>query len=154
MAKQKLLLDTNIVVDYIARREPFYEQARLLMLLGRIGEASLWISSSQVTDLVYVLASGGRRNQVHEVLEQLSTLRMFVNVYAVADADIDKMLATTWPDPEDALLVDLALKMRADAIIARDADFVDTDAIHVFDCEGFFNWLEETHGISYADVPF
>ena len=154
MAVQKLLLDTNIVVDFLHHRDPHYEQARLLMLAGRVGEFSLWIASSQVTDMIYILTNGGNKKKVPEVLEKLRSLRTFINVYAVTDADIDKMLATTWSDPEDALLIDLALKMRADAIITRDEDFPDTDAIRVHDCPDFFKWLKDEKGISYAEIDF
>ena len=154
MAVQKLLLDTNIVVDFLHHRDPHYEQARLLMLAGRVGEFSLWIASSQVTDMIYILTNGGNKKKGAEVLEKLRSLRTFINVYAVTDADIDKMLATTWSDPEDALLIDLALKMRADAIITRDEDFPDTDAIRVHDCPDFFKWLKDEKGISYAEIDF
>ena len=154
MAMQKLLVDTNIVVDFINHRDPFYEDAYMLMLTGRVGEFSLWIASSQVTDMIYILTDGGDKSKVPEVLEKLRALRTFINVYAVTDADIDKMLASTWPDPENALLVDIALKMRADAIITRDGDFPDTDMIRVHGCAGFFEWLKEEKGISYAEVPY
>lgn len=152
MALQKLLVDTNVVLDFIGKRGPHYEETQLLMLAGKVGEFSLWIASSQVTDLIYVLTNGGNKKKVPEVLEKLRALRTFVNVYAVTDADTDKMLATTWSDPEDALLVDLALKMRADAIITRDEDFPQTDMIRVQDCPSFFKWLEDEKGISYAEI--
>ena len=154
MALQKLLLDTNIIVDFLHRRDPHFEETRLLMLAGRVGEFSLWISSSQVTDIIYILTNGGNKSKVPEVLEKLRGLRLFVNVYAVTDADIDKMLATSWSDPEDALLIDLALKMKADAIITRDEEFPETDMIRVHDCPGFFVWLEEEKGVSYTEINF
>lgn len=154
MALQKLLLDTNIVLDFIGQREAFYRDAKLLMLCGRVGEFSLWISSSQVTDLIFILTGGGKKSKVPEVLEKLRTLRMFVNVLAVTDTDIDKMLATSWSDPEDGLLIDLALRMRADAIITRDEDFPKTDLIRVQDCTEFFAWLKEEKGLSYDEVRF
>ena len=152
MAVQKILLDTNIVLDYIGERGPHYKETRLLMLAGRVGEFSLWIASSQVTDMIYILTNGGDKQKVAEVLEKLRLLRTFVNVYAVTDADIDKMLATTWSDPEDALLVELALRMRADAIITRDEDFPPTDAIRVHNCPDFFDWLNREKGISYDEI--
>ena len=153
MALQKLLLDTNVVIDFLHHREPFFEPTRLLMLCGRVGEFSLWIASSQVTDIVYIMTDGGKEGKLPEALEKLRALRTFVNVLAVAEADIDRMLATSWADPEDGLLVDLALKMRADAIITRDADFPETDLIRVHDCASFFEWLEQEMNLSYADVP-
>ena len=84
MARMKLLLDTNVVIDYLHEREPYYEKARLLMTAGRVGEFSLWITSSQVTDLIYILSEGGKRSLLSHVLEQLRGMRTFVNVHAVS----------------------------------------------------------------------
>ena len=154
MAIQKLLVDTNIVIDFLHHRDPHYEKARLLMLCGRVGEFSLWISSSQVTDIIYIMTNGGNKSKVPEALEKLRLLRTFVSVYAVTDADIDEMLASTWPGPEDALLIDLALKMRADAVITRDEEFPKTDAIRVHDCPAFFEWLKEERGLNYEEIEF
>ena len=78
MAQAKLLLDTNVVVDYLNECEPFYEKARLLMIGGRVGEFELWISSSQVTDLVYILSNGGRTSEMDAVMGQLRGLRTLV----------------------------------------------------------------------------
>jgi len=64
------------------------------------------------------------------------------------------MLADSWSDPEDGLLIDLALKMRADAIITRDEDFPETNLIRVHDCAEFFEWLAREKNLSYADIPF
>ena len=61
MARMKLLLDTNVVIDFLHEREPYYDKVRLLMTAGRVGEFSLWITSSQVTDLIYILSEGGKR---------------------------------------------------------------------------------------------
>ena len=148
----KLLLDTNVVIDFLNQRKPFYESARLLMIAGKVGEFELWISSSQVTDLVYILSNGGKKSMMDEVLAQLRGLRMFINVCAATDREVDSMLATTWSDPEDALLFEMALKIHADAIITRDKELFETDAIKVMNCEEFFSWLKEEQGISYAEI--
>lgn len=153
MALQKLLLDTNIVIDFIGRREPFYEKAKLLMLCGRVGEFSLWISSSQVTDIIFIMTDGGKKSKVAETLEHLRALRTFVNVLSVTDTDIDKMLAASWSDPEDGLLIELALKMHADAIITRDDDFPKTDLVRVQDCADFFAWLKAEKNLTYDEIP-
>ena len=154
MALQKLLVDTNVVIDFLLHRDPFYEKARLLMLCGRVGEFNLWIASSQVTDIIYIMTDGGKKSKVPETLEKLRALRTFVNVFAVTDANIDKMLAASWSDPEDGLLINLALKMRADAIITRDADFPETNLIRVHDCASFFEWLKDEKGLSYDEIPY
>ena len=150
--QKKLLLDTNVVLDYIGRREVGYEKARLLMLGGRVGEFSLWITTSQVTDIIFILTEGGKKSKIPEVLKQLRTLRRYVNVYTVAVKDIDAMLMTTSDDPEDALLIEAALQLDVDAVITRDEDFPGRNLVNTFDCPGFFKWMEDKYGISYAEV--
>ena len=152
MAQAKLLLDTNIVVDYLDGRDFDFAATRLLMTAGKVGEFSLWISSSQVTDLVYILSEGGSKELIGSVLERLRRLRSFVNVYAASASDVDAMLATSWADPEDELLFEIAMKLHADAIITRnEADF-ETELIKVCNSSEFFDWFEATRGLSYAEV--
>ena len=119
MARAKLLVDTNVLIDYLSMREPFYDEARLLMIVGRVGEFELWMTSSQVTDLIYILSDGGKQSLMPSVLERLRGLRTFVEVFAVGGAEVDRMLASAWKDPEDALMFESALSLKADAIIVR-----------------------------------
>lgn len=152
MSRLKLLLDTNVVIDYLNEREPYYEKARLLMLCGRVGEFSLWISSSQVTDLVYILSNGGCKAEIPRVLERLRGLRTFVDVYPVGDREVDRMLATSWRDPEDALLFEVALRMKADCLVTRNQGDFEGTLVKVLDCEGLFSWIEKEYGLVYGEV--
>lgn len=152
MGKVKALLDTNIVIDYLNEREPFCNLARLLMIAGRVGEFDLWISSSQVTDLVYILSNGGKPSLIPETCERLQGLRTFVSVFAVSEREIDKMLASSWKDPEDRLLFEVALSIKADCLITRNAEDFESDLVRTFDCEGFFDWLKSDFNLSYDVV--
>lgn len=152
MGRMKLLLDTNIVIDFLHEREPYYRKARLLMTAGRVGEFDLWITSSQVTDLIYILSEGGTRTLLPRVLEQLRGLRTFVNVHAVSDQEVDRMLAASWKDPEDSLLFESALRMRADAIVTRNQCDFESTLIKVVDCDEFFTWMREDFDLDYDEV--
>lgn len=152
MAQAKLLLDTNVVIDYLNEREPHYEKTRLLMIGGHVGEFELWISSSQVTDLVYILSNGGRSNEIDAVVEQLRGLRTFVNVFAASEREVDLMLAASWRDPEDYLLYEIALALRADALITRNRHDFPQGLVPVMDCDEFFQWMRDAHGLDYDEV--
>lgn len=154
MNKPQLLLDTNIVIDFLNMREPFFESAHLLMALGKFGELDLWISSSQVTGLVYVPSNGERRQELPEVLQQLQSLRTFVNVLATSEREIDAMLGNTWKDPEDFLLYEIALALNADAVISRNQSDFPEGFIPVMDCDESFSWMEETRGLAYSEIGF
>lgn len=152
MSRLKLLLDTNIVIDYLHEREPYYRKARLLMMAGRVGEFDLWITSSQVTDLINILSEGGNRALISQVLEQLRGLRTFVNVHAVSDREVDRMLAASWKDPEDSLIFESALQMKADAIVTRNQKDFESTLVKVVDCEEFFTWMREEFNLDYDEI--
>lgn len=152
MGKIKALLDTNIVIDFLNRREPFYEQARLLMIAGRVGEFDLWISSSQVTDLIYILSEGGKPSLIPETRERIQGLRTFAKVFAVSEREIDKMLASSWKDPEDRLLFEVALSIQADCIITRNKADFESDLVRALDCDEFFTWLRTDFNLDYETI--
>ncbi len=154
MARAKLLVDTNVLIDYLSMREPFYDEARLLMIVGRVGEFELWMTSSQVTDLIYILSDGGKQSLMPSVLERLRGLRTFVEVFAVGGAEVDRMLASAWKDPEDALMFESALSLKADAIITRNAKDFESSLVRAMTAREFFNWLRDEKGVDYQEVVF
>lgn len=152
MARAKLLVDTNVLIDFLSVRRPFYDEARLLMIAGRVGEFELWTTSSQVTDLIYVLSDGGRQALMPSVLERLRGLRTFVEVFAVGEAEVDRMLSSSWMDPEDALLFESALSLKADAIITRNAKDFESSLVRAMTAREFFDWLRDEQGVDYQEV--
>lgn len=149
MAQAKLLLDTNVLINYLDGRDIDFEATLLLMTAGCVGEFALWMSSSQMTDLVYILSEGGKPAHMPGVLERLRKLRAFVSVYAPNATDVDSMLATSWRDPEDALLFEIAKAIRADAIITNNVKDFESDAIRVCNCSEFFEWMRSERGLDY-----
>lgn len=121
-------------------------------MLAAAGECEMRISSSPVTDLMYILSEGGKRSFMPSVLERLRGLRTFVNVFAVSDREVDGMLAAKWADPEDALLFEVALRLRADCLIARNRGDFESGLVRVMGCEEFFAWMKQECGLEYDEV--
>ncbi len=42
----RALVDTNVLIDFLARREPFYLQSRRLLIFAAMGDYELWMSAS------------------------------------------------------------------------------------------------------------
>lgn len=154
MARFRYLLDTNVVIDFLMQRKPFYKSSRLLMALGRLGEFELWLLESQFTDLVYILTDGGKKALIPQSLEQLRGLRTFVEVYSSGTEGIDVMLASTWSDPEDSLIYQAALKLHADAIVTRNQADFEGRAVKALSCDELFAHLEATHHLAYGIEDF
>ena len=50
----KLLVDTNIIIDYLGRKQPFFEEAGRIMAAGYFGDAELWASTQSFKDAFFV----------------------------------------------------------------------------------------------------
>ena len=62
------------------------------------------------------------------------------------------MLAASWKDPEDSLIFESALEMRADAIVTRNRKDFESSVIKVVDCDEFFVWMRNDFGLDYEEV--
>jgi predicted nucleic acid-binding protein len=50
----KILIDTNIALDVLLKREPFYEDAAKVILLSEKDIIDAYVSASAVTDIYYI----------------------------------------------------------------------------------------------------
>lgn len=117
----KLFLDTNVVIDYLAAREPFCHDIRKIIQSCREHDIQLFVSSITFTTMEYVL----KRHVPHELLmKQFALLRQMIGVLP-SDADsIDKSIVSTFQDFEDAVQYYTALG-HTDLILTRNTkDFL------------------------------
>ena len=89
---------------------------------------------------------------IPETRERIQGLRTFANVFAVSEREIDKMLASSWIDPEDRLLFEVALSIQADCIITRNKADFESDLVRVLDCDDFFTWLRTDFNLDYDSI--
>lgn len=150
----RLMVDSNIVIDYLKVREPFYAGARKLMLLGFIAEHELWFSSTQANDIFYILTEGGKPSQTAQLKRDLKELRRGIRICGVNEAEFDAALDSPWVDLEDACVYQCALRLKADAIITRNQKDFEKSSIRVFDCDEFFAYLAEEQGLTYEEIPW
>lgn len=150
----KLFLDTNVFIDALANREPYGPSAKLILALGMIGEFELWFSSSQATDIYYVLSDGGKASRASWAKEQLAKLRGFTRACSFTEEDIDGALASTWEDFEDSCINQVVRKVKPDAVVTGNTrDFALSD-FPVFNCDDLFAWVRQKWGVSYQDIAF
>ena len=134
-----LMLDTNIVLDHIGRREPFYELSRRTCLLGIVGEARTFVSASMVTDLFYLLRKDfGSREAQRMIEEDLSFLQA---------------LAQKWNDFEDCLVARCAKKAGADYIVTRNVKDFERSSVKAITPQQLFDELD-ARGVVYREIPW
>lgn len=150
----RVLVDSNVLVDFLARRGGFYALARKLMVFAEMGDYELWMSSSQVTDVFYVLSGGGKASHAPAARDALLALRGFVHVCAPGEREVDRALESAWPDFEDALVYQTAASIDASVIVTRNARDFARSAIPACTPEEFFSWMERHNRVAYAEIEF
>lgn len=148
----RVVLDTNVLIDFAIDRQPFGKAAALVMELGYLGEFELWMGTSQISDLIYVLTEGGKESLAPFAREVLGKLCQFVHIYGTDQADIETIAVSTWTDLEDALVYQTAANVKADVILTRDKSGFARSPIRTSTCESFFTYLAEEHGLEYGAV--
>lgn len=122
----KLLIDTNVVLDFLGANVGFADEAEKVFNLAIEQKAVELVSASAVTDIYYVLRRTLKDKQL--ALQKLSDLRRYLHVLPVTEQDIDKAIARNWHDFEDAVQYSVAESNDADYIITRNgSDFEEKD---------------------------
>lgn len=112
-----VLVDTNIVIDLLAKRADFYEEAAELFSLSDRKELKLAISSFTFANTNYVLA---RQKSPKEAREILRKFKVLVEIINLDDKIIELALSDeAFTDFEDGLQYYSALENNIDVILTR-----------------------------------
>lgn len=149
----RVLVDTNIILDFLLRRSGF-PIARKLVVFSVMGDYEMWMSSSQVTDVHYVASDRGKKSRSLQAQEAIARLRRCVGIVSVGEREVDMALECRWDDFEDALLHQAAVNIGASAIITRNVSDFERASMPAMTPEAFFDWFRERHGLSFEEVPF
>lgn len=112
-----LLLDTNVYIDFLGRRPPFFEPACKIVVAGFFGDAKLWLPAQSARDAFYVLS---RYHKAEAVQQAMLESFEIISPVVPSPEDILRAARLNWPDYEDCLVSLCADKARADYLITRD----------------------------------
>ncbi|MBP5467632.1 MAG: PIN domain-containing protein [Candidatus Riflebacteria bacterium] len=125
LKNMKLMIDTNIVLDVLLKREPFFESSFKILELSERNDICEYISATSLTD-IYYLANKQLHNKTL-VLELINNLLKIVHIAGVNEQEIRLALNLGWKDFEDAVQYSSAKSVEADCIITRNPnDYIDS----------------------------
>lgn len=145
-----LVLDINVLLDHIGRREPFYELSRRACLLGITGEAQTFISSNMVTDIFYLLRKDFGSTEAQRMIEEDLG---FLKIIGVSSEDVAEALSQKWADMEDCLVSVCAKKAGADYIVTRNVKDFGRSSVRAITPSELFKELE-ARGIVYEEIDW
>ena len=114
---KKLFIDTNIVIDLLSHRDPYYDESAHLFSLADKKIIELNISSLTIANTGYTLLKQTSSQVAKEILRKL---RLIVNILPLDDKIIGLALNDdSFSDFEDGLQYFTAIENNQDVIITR-----------------------------------
>lgn len=114
---KKVLLDTNIIIDLLAKREPFDQDARKVFSFADKGKLHLFTSALSFANVSYVLLKKRKPAEAKQILRKLNVLLTIVSLdeKVISLALNDNEFA----DFEDGLQYYSALENNIEIIVTR-----------------------------------
>ena len=113
---EKLLIDTNIIIDLLAKRESFYQEAQELFTLADERRLSLFISALTFANTYYILSRDLNADEARKVMIKFKTL---VKILPLENKVLELALSSDFCDFEDAIQYYTALDNKLEIIITR-----------------------------------
>ena len=149
----RIFVDTNVLFDIFAQREPFVHSAKKLLIMQAFGDAEIWAAPQSYLDVFYLL----RKTQSAEQLTQiLNTSLQRINLCTTGHDDMRSALNAGWDDVEDALIGLSCRKMFADYLLTRDEKQQGFKNLGIpsLSPESFFERIKDEFGVMYNEIEF
>lgn len=112
----RLLIDGNIILDVLQKREPHVEDSSKIWKLCEANQVEGYISSLTFSNLVYVMRKELTPEKINEVFQSLGLIFQFADLTV---SDLAKAAQLQWDDFEDAVQFVTAQRVHANYIITR-----------------------------------
>ena len=130
----KLFLDTNIILDVMAQREPFNASANSVLKIGIEGRVVLCATPLTFANCAYIL----KKSYKHaDPIRVINAYKQYIFAAPMDDAQCEKALSSKMPDFEDMLQYEAAFAYKCDYILTRNKQHFPTDGIPILSADEF-----------------
>ncbi len=113
----KILLDTNIVLDLLLKREPFCNDAKDIFEMIESDKISGFLCATSITTIYYLINKSVDKSKADDIIDKI--LQLF-NIADVNKNILIKSLKNNGKDFEDSVIYTSAECFNIDVIITRD----------------------------------
>lgn len=135
---EKVFVDTNIILDWLGNRQPFFISAQKLFKMGEDKKIEILISTVSHTTTEYIL-----RKQIGEdsTRKALAAIRTLSSVCTSGEKEIDLAIASNFKDFEDAFQYYTAMNNSAKVIITRNPKDFKKSTIPIMNAEEYLKTI-------------
>ena len=138
----QIFLDTNVLFDFFAERQPFDKEAEEIMELAYEKEIELYCSAISYTTVFYLLSKLKGKAKAFQAIKDM---RELIQTIGDDNTIIDKALENTHPDFEDAIQLECAYSVKnIQTIVTRNPKHFKTKQILVQTPKEFLDTFNQT----------
>ena len=137
--KDILFLDTNVVVDLLGEREPFYDSVAKIATLADRGKIQLIVSALTYSTVFYLLS---KFEDKEVVKEKMRKFKVIAETSDLTDKVVNKGLASKFRDFEDSLQYYCAVGADCNILITRNGKDFKESELPVFTPDEYLNSLK------------
>jgi predicted nucleic acid-binding protein len=112
----RVFLDTNVLIDVLAEREPFYADSAGVWTLAENGRVIGLVSAVSFTNTYYIV------RRLHDVKKAQRSMHLLRDIFQIATCDqqvINQAIDVKVKDFEDAVQYLSAVRASADCLVSR-----------------------------------
>lgn len=114
--KPKVLIDLNIILDVLQKRDPFYKTSVSLLASAESGQIQGYLAAHSITTLFYLIQKDKSRAEARATV---TNLLQFMKIAPVDQTTIEQALNLDYRDFEDAVQMMAAVQCKAESLITR-----------------------------------
>ena len=114
----RALIDTNIVLDFLLQREPFFKDAELLFQAIEAGQVIGYVTATTLTDIFYI--SRKQTRSIEQARQAVSETLTAMVICPIDRAVLESAFNAGLVDFEDAVQIFGAVAQGLDIILTRD----------------------------------
>jgi len=131
---KNIFIDTNIILDILSERHPYYDSASALVSKGDYRKIKIYASSVSLVTVDYIITKDTTEKEAREILRKF---RVLLEILPCTEKEIDLALNSDMKDFEDAVQYHIALENDIDCIITRNLKDFKGSKIPVMTAEQF-----------------
>jgi predicted nucleic acid-binding protein len=115
-AKSTILIDLNILLDVLQKREPFYAASASLLAAVEAGRVQGFVAAHSITTLFYLIQKGDSSAGARATI---TNLLQFLKIASVEQSTFEQALNLYFRDFEDAVQMIAAVQCKAVCLVTR-----------------------------------
>jgi len=116
----KVIIDTNVIIDILQRREPHFQESYRTVLLGLQEKVETFLCAAAVSDIHFIISRS--ISDPKKVQDKINAINILIKLCDTKSEDVNMAISLNMARFEDAMIAAIAKREGADYIVTRNEE--------------------------------